>query len=489
MHKVAAFLIICAIHSPACSRARGGGSCTEPRIIENVPGRIVPYVQGPFVPAAQRGTIFGHCDTFGFPYWHERYYPLRRMRLDIYQWRFADSNHIMAEGNPELDGARVIRSTDGGRTWDSVFFAPDLGMQDMSHPTPSVCVAVGDSGMIWSTSDAGATWRWTRTQWGRMLRVSMADSLRGVAASIGNNPILNTTDGGTTWDETMYIPDSIRPPRAGVSALRAFPNGTIVVLLQSLDTLWVIRANDWGRSWICYVVKGPLIGNMDNPHTYDFVGPDTIFATGFGKYKINNTFLAYDRICSTVDGGKTWTFPLFDSLPYGWGLLGVSALDAQHVISSWWRAYLQTAPGVWMYDSTALILHATYITPTLIIASTQRWFDIRSRTISPWDSLCIRCTVHPVVTGVPTPIPRSERLAVYPQPVNEEAVVQLPASIAAEARTVELFTQTGARVLTATTRDRGGMAILSTQHLPPGLYMAVVNAHDKRLACPVMVVH
>jgi YD repeat-containing protein len=489
MWHITAMLIICATLSPVCLKAHGGGACTEPRIIENVPGRIVPYVQGPFVPAAQRGTIFGHCDTFGFPYWYERYYPLRRMRLDINLWQFADSDHIMAAGNPELDGARVVRSTDGGRTWDSVFFAPDLGMQDMSHPTPSVCVAVGDSGVIWSTSDAGATWRWTRTQWGRMLRVSMADSLHGIAGSIAGNPILRTSDGGATWDESLYIPDSIRPDKGGVTGMRAFPNGTFVVLIRWSDTLWVFRANDWGRSWSCYATKGPLIGSYDSPHSYDFVGPDTIFATGFGKYNINNTFLAYDRICSTVDGGKTWTFPLFDSLPHGWGLLAVSALDGQHVIASWWRAYFQTAPGVWMYDSTALILHVKYLSPALVMAGTQSWFDIRSQTKSPLDSLCIRCTIQPVVSGVPTPIPRSERLAVYPQPVNEEAVVQLPASIAAEARTVELFTQTGARVLTATTRDRAGMAILSTQHLPPGLYMAVVNAHDKRLACPVMVVH
>ena len=129
----------------------------------------------------------------------------------------------------------IQRSTDGGQTWDSVLFAPDLYFQDLSHPVPSVCVAVGDSGVLVSTTDAGASWHWTRTQWGRLLRVSMGDSLHGVAGSTTNCPLLRTTDGGVTWDESMYLPDSIRPALAAVTSIRAFPDSSFIVMLQWLD--------------------------------------------------------------------------------------------------------------------------------------------------------------------------------------------------------------------------------------------------------------
>jgi photosystem II stability/assembly factor-like uncharacterized protein len=149
------------------------------------------------------------------------------------------------------DPNRLLRTTDGGDTWSSVFL-PDssealamaftFGPEDVRHGgivTPDV-LAAGSSGMIARSSDDGASWSLI----GSELSGSFA-RLRGgpefLAFAIGNHGALaRTRDGGRSWSFT-----SVPTSEALVDV--SFADETHGVALDVAGTLF--RTDDGAASW------------------------------------------------------------------------------------------------------------------------------------------------------------------------------------------------------------------------------------------------
>lgn len=93
----------------------------------------------------------------------------------------------------------VLRSTDGGSSWQIAHFGPDLtGFNDLEYLQNDRCIAVGDGGRIVLGTDSGANWTAVALSTQANLRsIAMWDPSNGFVA--GDGILLRTTDSGSTW--------------------------------------------------------------------------------------------------------------------------------------------------------------------------------------------------------------------------------------------------------------------------------------------------
>ena len=212
-------------------------------------------------------------------------------------------------------GGTVIRTADGGETWQAVN-VPGAGALDfrdvdaLDERTALVLsIGSGDASRIYRTTDAGASWTLQFTNDDpRAFFDAMAfgDARRGFAVSDsvdGQFVILQTADGGATW--TSVPRASLPAALPGEGAYAA--SGTNVVVKGNnvwvATTSRVLRSRDAGRSWT--VAPAPLTA-----------GPSAgIFSIAFrderhgvivgGDYKLEAQ--GGEHAAVTEDGGVTWT--------------------------------------------------------------------------------------------------------------------------------------------------------------------------------------
>ncbi len=105
---------------------------------------------------------------------------------------WVNGDTLVSSGAPSY----FTRSTSGGKTWDSI---PFPGLYWSIDCKASRIIAVGNSGAIASSIDAGLTWRSQESGVKSLLfSVSMHDSVNAIAAGDAG-VILKTSNGGTSW--------------------------------------------------------------------------------------------------------------------------------------------------------------------------------------------------------------------------------------------------------------------------------------------------
>ena len=176
----------------------------------------------------------------------------------------------------------ILKTTNGGTTWNTVSTWPGLQFNTLTSPSPASCVAVGDNGTIVSTADSGHSW--VRPAGGTLITIrsiSFPDTLHGIAAG-DSGIILYTGDGGFTWDvgasgssEPLYSVQYINP----ATAFAVGSNGT------------VLRTVNGGSNWTS---SSPL--TADTLYSVFFPDAQTGYAAG-----ANGTML------KTSDAGLNWT--------------------------------------------------------------------------------------------------------------------------------------------------------------------------------------
>ncbi|MFH1101490.1 MAG: YCF48-related protein [Methanobacteriota archaeon] len=93
----------------------------------------------------------------------------------------------------------VIRSTNGGVDWTTVFWDDSRSVQAVDFPSARVGYAAGNFGMLVKTLDGGETWSYLQSGVGVTLRdVSFVTEQVGTVVG-DNGVILRTNDGGVTW--------------------------------------------------------------------------------------------------------------------------------------------------------------------------------------------------------------------------------------------------------------------------------------------------
>jgi photosystem II stability/assembly factor-like uncharacterized protein len=151
---------------------------------------------------------------------------------------------LYASGHPSTGGnTGLIKSTDGGITWQSVSNvlepAVDFHAMTLSKRDPNLILGFDSGGRgLFKTVDAGKTWENLEyPEYISALTISPNDS-QLIFAGTGNG-IYNSNDGGKTWNHIAY-------EGLAVYAMNFDDQG---ILFASVDTFGLVRSNDLGASW------------------------------------------------------------------------------------------------------------------------------------------------------------------------------------------------------------------------------------------------
>ena len=156
---------------------------------------------------------------------------------------FANATHGYAVGHDAV----ILRTTDGGQSWERVYFDPDYQtpLLDVWAPTPERAVAVGAYGLYVETLDGGDTWE-TRPFSSEPLPtgdVEANDAQESSAASDGNDE--------DDWDDEEF------PEDYHLNHIAAAADGTLYIAGEAGS---FYRSDDNGATW--YRLETPYEGSF-----------------------------------------------------------------------------------------------------------------------------------------------------------------------------------------------------------------------------------
>ncbi|MBI5134808.1 hypothetical protein HZA86_01045 [Candidatus Uhrbacteria bacterium] len=135
-------------------------------------------------------------------FWHVQHSaPNTPYNTELYNIFFIDANTGWAVGGvPEGPSGYMVKTTDGGATWNVVTPSGATVLQDTYFTSTQNGWAVGWAGAIYRTQDGGATWATQTSGTGETLNAVYVDpaGTKGMIVG-GTGTILRTTDSGATW--------------------------------------------------------------------------------------------------------------------------------------------------------------------------------------------------------------------------------------------------------------------------------------------------
>ena len=215
-------------------------------------------------------------------------------------------------------GSTVLRTTDGGATWQKLTVTTDtLDFRDVdavdAQTAYVLAIGNGPASRIYKTIDAGKTWTMqfrNEDQKAFLDAMSFWDANNGIVfgdSVDGQLYIMTTTDGGRVWSR---VPTTNLPPALANEGAFAASGTNIAVFGKTHAWIGtgagvkarVLRTSDRGRTW--QVTDTPLAA-----------GPSSgIFSIAFrnakhgviagGDYRKEKE--AVDNLAVTSDGGVTW---------------------------------------------------------------------------------------------------------------------------------------------------------------------------------------
>jgi len=186
----------------------------------------------------------------------------------------------------------ILRSFDGGETWDVTNKSNTWGFYCVEFPTPSIGYTCGWNGRIYKTGNAGDSWTLLTSGSSQTFRrMHFIDENLGFAACgsdhASTNKIYKTTD-GNSWSQISNFGSSFT-----IGGMHFFDENTGVIVGTDGSKAAIKRTTDGGENW-----EDVLSEN------YSFVLECLHFdgETGWaaGKYGSNNGILR------STDSGETW---------------------------------------------------------------------------------------------------------------------------------------------------------------------------------------
>lgn len=201
-------------------------------------------------------------------------------------------------------GGVLLRSSDGGATWDTgsgaPFFASPLILIDDSHAW-----AIGgrgdDGDSICWTHDAGLTWDST-DPWPKLRLYDLTATSRDVMWAVGGGyqgeddraAVLRSSDGGATWSK-RNIPDC--PPFVRAT----FPTKDSGWAVGGFGPGRLYFSLDGGRQWL------PVSSLADSVDAIDVVFADALHGWMIGNVSgAGSDSAAQGVVYATSDGGQRW---------------------------------------------------------------------------------------------------------------------------------------------------------------------------------------
>jgi photosystem II stability/assembly factor-like uncharacterized protein len=191
-------------------------------------------VDGAYVGVGERGHIL--ISTDGGETWQQQEVPTRAMLTGVY---FHDRNLGWAVGHDSV----ILRTSDGGTTWEIVNWAPEdeAPLFDVWFSDADNGFAIGAYGTFMVSSDGGETWDWEpigEDDWHLQKIAPAHDGRLYMAAEAGM--AYRSDDDGATWEELLS-------PYEG-SFFGVLPLEGDTVLLFGLRG-HLFRSEDAGENW------------------------------------------------------------------------------------------------------------------------------------------------------------------------------------------------------------------------------------------------
>lgn len=225
-------------------------------------------------------------------------------------------------------GGRLLRTTDGGQTWNTVPGAP--------APAQSECFTgasagyLGTPGRVWRTTDGGARWSLSFTEppaTGGNSAQADATALEcagdaaawtlflGPGAALSHAPYLayHTPD-GRAWRilfEEAYIESSVRPRLHAPDGPGSYPGPFSAISADSAAYVGWTPPIGLGAAPLVLVTGGTNlqkkgnVGGVTQPFAAAFVTTSRGWVVGADQTSPNQP--GRDVIAATADGGHTWT--------------------------------------------------------------------------------------------------------------------------------------------------------------------------------------
>lgn len=209
----------------------------------------------------------------------------------------------------------VLRSTDGGTTWDvdTIPGAKAYDVRAISARSERVAHVAATAGRIWRTTDGGLTWslRYQAADSSVFLdAIAFWDDRHGVALGDpigGHFLLLITQDGGENWREASLdsrpaVVDGEAAFAASGTSLQLLSDGTALIASGG-KAARVHRSTDRGKTWSSTEVPIQSGSGSNGVFSIAVSGP-LVIAVG-GDYRNADSTRAI--AARSTDGGVTWT--------------------------------------------------------------------------------------------------------------------------------------------------------------------------------------
>lgn len=335
--------------------------------------------------------------------------------------------------------ALIMRTQDGGNTWDTTHLTPFADFRSIHFPTPDTGYAVGEPKLIAKTTDGGDTWNVLNTDslpgGAQILKtVFFTSADTGFIGAADQGAYMGkTTDGGITWTDLSSGAREIHFPSSMVGYTYGGNEKTI----------------DGGNNWSFY-------GTIPNPgggfFCINFANDSVGFAGGGGTTA---------RLSKTVDGAQNWNTQTLnmigeitaidmvsDSVGYACGLVNLSN-----------RIFVKTIDqGKNWY-------------PQDVVGQSLSGYDVHCAS----DSVCYGVSIYGLIyktTNGGGPLiglglkerEEQEEITLYPNPTTSQFTVSCVTCPAA----ITLFDVTGRQMLSQNIPQGGAITV---SHLPKGIYL------------------
>ncbi len=154
----------------------------------------------------------------------------------------------------------IIRSSDSGTTWQVIYDTTGPGLNSVFFITPQKGFAVGDSGIILSTTNGGVSWNNTGAPIIRdfnaitFLNPDTGYIVGGYDTGAARKTILKTTDGGSSWVILLDIPGGELKDISFAGRSTGYIVG---------DSATLLRSSDGGQTWMAASVSNTLTGSEE----------------------------------------------------------------------------------------------------------------------------------------------------------------------------------------------------------------------------------
>jgi len=157
------------------------------------------------------------------------------------------------------DRGVILTSSDAGNTWTTQNSGTTDALTAVSCPTSSQCVVVGDGGMVLTSQDGGATWNSQGSVTNEVL-LAVDCPTTGLCVTVGSGGmVLTSSDGGATWfSQQAGTTDTLQ----GVDC----PSATQCVAVSAQGG--VLTSGDGGNTWSSWQSgTGDSLNAVECPNT------------------------------------------------------------------------------------------------------------------------------------------------------------------------------------------------------------------------------